>query len=69
MTHTEFKQARHLLGLTQSQMGQMLSVSPQHIRRMETSPTNKSARQVNGTTARLVTAYLDGYRPTDWPQI
>lgn len=67
-THTKFKEARRKLGLTQSNMAFVLSVSPQHVRRMETDPDNNSARPVNGTTARLVRAYLDGYRPADWPE-
>jgi transcriptional regulator with XRE-family HTH domain len=68
MSPLEFKAARQSLGLTVSQMAEMLGVHPVHVRRME-MPCDHSttARVVTPATARLVTAYLDGYRPRDWP--
>lgn len=67
MDHLELKQARNRLGLSVAQMAAMLGCQDQHVRRMEMAPHNESARPVNGTTERLVRAYLEGYRPPDWP--
>lgn len=66
MTPTEFREARHKLGLTLSQMARMLGYTGAHdmqqIRRMESGERN-----IREAQARLVRAYLSGYRPNDWP--
>lgn len=67
MDHLELKEARRKLGLSVAQMAAMLGVKDQHVRRMESAPDLESARPVNGTTERLIRAYLDGYRPKNWP--
>ena len=67
MTHTEFKQNRQALGLSVNQMALVLGCSAVHIRRMETDPSVESARPVNPQAERLMKAYLEGYRPNDWP--
>ena len=48
-------------------MAGMLGVTPVQVRRMELGPDKSIHRPVTGTTERLIRAYLDGYRPADWP--
>lgn len=67
MTPAELKQARHSLGLTLSQMAHVLGYDGEHaaqqIRKME-----GGERAIREPQARLVAAYLTGYRPDDWPK-
>ena len=67
MTPEQFKAARNSLGLSGNQMGQMLGYQGDHIRvqinRMETG-----AKPIRNVQARLMNAYLSGYRPDDWPE-
>jgi len=67
MTPKELKQARQTLSLTLSQMAAMLGYEGEHaaqqVRKMEAGE-----RSIRGAQARLVVAYLDGYRPNDWPE-
>lgn len=67
MSPDEFRAARRRLGLSGSQMAAVLGVSHTQVRRMEMQPGRESHRPVNDTTAKLVEAYLAGYRPPDWP--
>jgi ribosome-binding protein aMBF1 (putative translation factor) len=67
MDHNEFTAARRKLGLSVSQLALMLGVHDVQVRRMATAPDKESHRPVNGTTERLIKAYLEGYRPKDWP--
>ena len=66
MTPQEFKEARYKLGISLAQMAPMLGYDGAHastqIRKMETGD-----RTIRDAQARLVQAYLDGYRPNDWP--
>lgn len=64
MTPEEFKQARLSLGLTrQSDAAALLGYSRQaSISDIETGRAPPSPAAV-----RLLRAYLDGYRPDDWP--
>lgn len=66
MTPSELKQAREALKFSHSQMARMLGYDAvkgaKKVRRME-----KGARAISAAQARLVRAYLDGYRPADWP--
>lgn len=65
MTNREFRAIRLRLGLTQSllapllELGSALRVSEYE---RETNP-----RDIPAITARLLTAYDEGYRPKDWP--
>jgi transcriptional regulator with XRE-family HTH domain len=68
MTPKQFKEARRKLGLSVSQMAKALGVSDMQIRRMQIAPDKGSHREVQPTTEKLIRAYLDGYRPKDWPQ-
>lgn len=67
MNPDAFKAARHALGLSVADMARMLGVTDIQVRRMETREGLGSHRPVNGTTQRLVEAWLAGYRPPDWP--
>ena len=63
MTPTEFKQARQSLGLTQTQAAPLLGYgSATRISEIENGQRNAGAAVV-----QLLRAYLDGYRPNDWP--
>jgi DNA-binding transcriptional regulator YiaG len=68
MDHTEIKAARQALGLSLSEFAEMLDTDPTTTRRLEMAPHNSTARQPAPRMVRLVTAYLDGYRPADWPE-
>ena len=67
MTSTELKQARQSLSLSTAQMGAMLDTDAQTIRRMEQRADAKTFRSPAPRMLRLLRAYLDGYRPADWP--
>lgn len=63
MTGDKLRTARKSLGLTQQQLAMVLGLQGQAtIARCEAGNRN-----IGPTFARLVIAYLDGYRPDDWP--
>lgn len=68
MTHQEIQDARVKLGLSVADMARMLGHSDIHQRRLESLPDVSMHRTANGATVRLLRAYLDGYRPRDWPE-
>lgn len=68
MDWQSLKAARRALGLTQSQMGAMLDTDAGTIRKMELPPDRSQHRPVAVRMARLIRAYLGGYRPPDWPK-
>jgi transcriptional regulator with XRE-family HTH domain len=63
MTPAEFKQARLTLGLTQSQAARVLGYGAAS----RISEVERGVRGITDTVSRLVQAYIDGYRPSDWP--
>lgn len=63
MTPDEFKAARKTLGLTAQQMGEMLGLSRSTVFRIAAGEWTCTPG-----TERLLRAYLDGYRPNDWPE-
>lgn len=67
MTPQDIKQARHTLGLSVSQIAYLLDTDPQTIRRMEQREDARTFRRPAARMVRLIRAYLDGYRPDDWP--
>ena len=67
MSPTEIQKARVQLGLSVADMARMLGHSDLHQRRLESSEDVDMHRQARPTTVRLLRAYLDGYRPDDWP--
>ena len=68
MTPSEIKEARHKLGLSDRQLGKLLDTDAQTIRRMEQSEAASTFRRPAPRMVRLIRAYLDGYRPADWPK-
>lgn len=68
MDHTEIKAARQALGLSLSQFAALLDTDPTTTRRLEMDPRHSTARAPAPRMVRLVRAYLDGYRPDDWPE-
>ena len=68
MDHVEIKAARKALGLSLSQFAAVLDTDPTTTRRLEMDPHRSTARQPAPRMVRLVRAYLDGYRPADWPK-
>jgi len=66
MTPAELRSARHTLGLSVAQFARLIGQNVTNVRRME-HPEWTNARPVARSTERLVRAYLNGYRPEDWP--
>lgn len=65
MTPAEIKEARQSLGLTGGQLAPLLGYSA---RRAEQAMSEiESGKTMNDAARRLLQAYLDGYRPADWP--
>ena len=67
MNPEELKQARHMLGLSVSDLARLLDTDPQTVRRMEQSETANTFRRPAPRMVRLVQAYMMGHRPPDWP--
>jgi DNA-binding transcriptional regulator YiaG len=67
MTSAEFAQARQTLGLRNADLARVLDLSP--ARASQTfSDWLRGVQAIDPARARLIRAYLDGYRPADWPQ-
>jgi DNA-binding transcriptional regulator YiaG len=62
MTPEQVRAARSSLGLTLAQLAAVMGV-----RLMTVSDWERGVRQINPMGARLLAAYVDGYRPADWP--
>lgn len=63
MDGQQIKAARKQLGLTQTQLAEVMGYSDNtHISRIESGP-----RDMSEQGCKLLQAYLDGYRPKDWP--
>lgn len=68
MTARQLREAQQALGLPDRHLAAMLGVTAQALRRLKVEDSAKpSARSVSPTLARLLAAYLAGYRPADWP--
>jgi len=63
----DIKAARVKLGLTQTQMGQLLGYSGEHVRQM-VYEIEQGDKPLMPCQRRLIEAYLSGYRPKDWPK-
>lgn len=68
MTHDELRAAREKLGLTETEMATLLDVDVSSVQKWERDPTKPSHRPAPARVDRLMTAYLSGYRPEDWPE-
>lgn len=66
MTADEFKEARRKLGLSLSELGEILNTDPRTIRKWEALHGN-SARNPNPVAAQVMRWMLDGFRPPEWP--
>ena len=63
MTADEFREARQTLGISQSAMAAALGYGAA----IRVSEIERGVRAPSESVARLLRAYLDGYRPADWP--
>ena len=68
MTPADIREARRTLGLTGEQMGVLLGYGLPGAR-MRVSELERGVRVPSEAVLRLLRAYLDGYRPPDWPAI
>lgn len=66
MTPSELKQARHKLGLSQSELAILLGYDGNRCRE-QVYKMEVGLREIREAQRRLVEAYLLGYRPPDWP--
>lgn len=62
MTPAQLKQARQSLGLSVSQLADVLNTEPRTIRRWE-----DGTRQPNPVAVRVMEWLLNGYRPPEYP--
>ena len=67
MRAQEFKEARKTLGLTQSQLGQILNTNPATIRKWEMNDDRSTSRDPNPVAARVMKWMLNGFRPPEFP--
>ena len=63
MTPAEIAAARATLGLTQAQLAGVMGLRGS----ATVSDWERGAKPANPQNIRLLQAYLDGYRPPDWP--
>lgn len=57
-------ESRKALGLTQEQAAKMLGYGA----KSRISEVETGARNASESVLRLLRAYIDGYRPADWPR-
>lgn len=75
MTPKQIAAARHKLGLTLEQLAMLLGIENEQRRKnmwqIENGyiPKNGTLRKLIRSQERLLQAYLDGYRPKDWPSV
>ena len=67
MTPKRFQIARRRLGLNLSETATMLGYEGEHAR-SQVHHLETGRRTIRPAQARLIEAYLDGYRPRDWPR-
>ena len=65
MTPEQFRQARQFLGLNATQAAHMLGYGS----RSRISEIENGARNPGAAVVALMRAYIDGYRPDDWPDV
>ena len=64
MTPADFRAAREAWGLCQSELAPLLGLgAAPRVSHIETG-----AKPISNQVRRLMQAYIDGYRPADWPQ-
>jgi len=63
----DLETARTALGIpTQAQFAALLGITERHYRKLIACPSATQSR-ASESVLRLARAYLDGYRPGDWP--
>jgi transcriptional regulator with XRE-family HTH domain len=67
MTPEEFKAARQSFGLTQAEFAKLVGYEGKRGSQV-ISDIERGRSALNETVSRLVQAYLDGWRPDDWPE-
>ncbi len=67
MTPDDVHQTRLSLGLTLAQMAEMLGYQGEHIRQ-QMYDLETGRRTLREPQRRLLEAYMEGYRPKDWPR-
>lgn len=67
-TGPTFREARQELGLTPLQMLAVLGMKATPSMRSHISQMETGKKAINPAAARLLRAYLSGYRPIDWPE-
>ncbi len=67
MTPQDIKRLRADLGLSAADLADMLETTENSVRRMEMRRDAMNARSPARRMARLMQAYSDGWRPSDWP--
>ena len=65
MTPEQFRSARLSLGLSSEQAAQMLGYGS----RSRISEIENGARNPGAAVVALMRAYLNGYRPDNWPDV
>lgn len=65
LTGAQIKAARKQLSLTQEQLAIIMGYGD----KMRISELERGIRKPSPAAERLLTAYLDGYRPSDWEEI
>lgn len=68
MTPDQLSKARRKLGLTLEQMATLLGYEGVQRRQMMYD-LESGRRTIREPQRRLIEAYLDGYRPDDWPAV
>ncbi|AIT13257.1 transcriptional regulator [Ruegeria phage DSS3-P1] len=68
MNHEALRKARETLGLTPEEMARLTEVDVSSVYKWERDPGKTTARPAPVRVARLMGAYLDGWRPGDWPE-
>jgi transcriptional regulator with XRE-family HTH domain len=64
----QIREARIALGLSQRQLAELLDTDAQTVRRMEMDENSATFRRPAPRMVKLIMAYLNGYRPHDWPE-
>lgn len=65
MSGAEVRAAREALGLSVTALAALLGMTMHHLSDIEREAKGK---RLSATAQRLLQAYLDGYRPADWPR-
>ena len=66
MTPDEFREARHKLGLTLSELGSILATDPRTIRKWDATG-GANARSPNPVAVQVMYWMLEGFQPPQWP--